>query len=120
MRIASFVRGFTMSALLAASAFAADVTGKWVGKMETPNGSRDVVFNLKQDGDKLTGTTTGRGGDTPIADGAVKGDAVTFSVTRKFQDQEMKTEYKGTVTGATMKMKFEMMGQARELDLKKE
>ena len=116
----SFTRVLTMSALLAASAFAADVTGKWVGKMETPNGSRDVVFNLKQDGDKLTGTTTGRGGDTPIADGAVKGDDVTFSVTRKFQDQEFKTDYKGTVTGATMKMKFEMMGQARELDLKKE
>ncbi len=109
-----------MSAVLAASAFAADVTGKWVGKIETPNGSRNFVFNLKQDGDKLTGTTAGRGGDTPIADGAVKGDAVSFSVTRKFQDREFKTDYSGTVTGDTMKLKFETMGQARELDLKKE
>ena len=115
-----FARVLTMSAVLAASAFAADVTGKWVGKMETPNGSRDVVFNLKQDGEKLTGSTTGRNGETPIADGSVKGDNVAFSVTRKFQDQEVKTDYKGSVAGASLKLKFEMMGEARELDLKKE
>jgi hypothetical protein len=109
-----------MSAVLAATAFAADVTGKWVGKMETPNGSRDVAFNLKQDGDKLTGTTTGRGGETPISDGSIKGDDLAFTVVRNFNGQEFKINYKGKVAGSDLKLKFNMMEQERELDLKKQ
>jgi opacity protein-like surface antigen len=116
----SFVRVLALSAVLAVSAFAADVTGKWVGKMETPNGSRDVIFNLKQDGEKLTGSTTGRGGDTPISDGSVKGDDVAFTVVRSFNGQEFKTNYKGTVAGSDLKLKFTMMEQDREITLKKE
>ena len=115
----SFAKGLGLAAVLAASAFAADVTGKWVGKMETPNGTRDVTLNLKQDGEKLTGTMPGRNGETPISDGMVKGDDVTFAVVRKFNDQEMKINYKGKVTGSDLKLKFEMMGQDRELELKK-
>lgn len=116
----SFTRVFAMSAVLAASAFAADVTGKWVGKMETPNGSRDVVFNLKQDGEALTGSTTGRQGDTPISEGAVKGDDVAFAVVRSFNGQEFKINYKGKVEGSALKLKFTMMDQEREIELKKE
>lgn len=105
---------------LATAAFAADVTGKWVGKMETPNGARDITFNLKQDGEKLTGTTTGRGGDIEISDGSVKGDTVKFSVVRKFQDREMKSDYTGKVEGTSLKLKFSMMDQERELTLTKQ
>jgi opacity protein-like surface antigen len=105
---------------LTTAAFAADVTGKWTGKMETPNGSRDVVFDLKQDGEKLTGSTTGRGGDVQISDGSVKGDAVAFTVVRTFNGNEMKTAYTGKVAGSTLKLKFTMMDQDRELTLTKQ
>ena len=116
MKIASLL----MSAALAASAFASDVTGKWVGKMETPNGTRDSVINLKQDGEKLTGSMPGRNGETPIADGSVKGDDVAFTVVRNFGGEERKINYKGKVAGSEMKLKFEMMGQDREITYKKE
>jgi hypothetical protein len=109
-----------MSAMLAVTAWAADVTGKWVGKIETPNGSRDVTFNLKQDGEKLTGTTSGRQGEVPISDGSVKGDDVAFSVVRNFNGQEFKIDYKGKVEAKNLKLKFTMMDQERELSLAKE
>ena len=53
MRIRSFV---LFSGLLASSCFAADLTGNWV--VSTPNNdgtSRNVYFDLKQDGGRITG-----------------------------------------------------------------
>ena len=120
MNMNSFARALALSALLALVALAADVTGKWVGKIETPNGSRDVTYTLNQDGDKLTGSVSGRNGETPISDGSVKGDSVTFSVVRTFNGQERKATYTGKVTGGEMKLKYQQQGQDRELALKKE
>jgi hypothetical protein len=117
MNMISFARVLTMSALLAASAFAADVTGKWTGKVETPNGSRDVTYTLKQDGETLTGSVPGRqGAEVPISEGTVKGDDISFVVTRG----ERKINYTGKVSGSELKLKYQMQGQDRELTLKKE
>jgi hypothetical protein len=45
-----------MMAFTAASAFAADVTGTWTGKMAGPNGDGfQITFTFKVDGPKLTG-----------------------------------------------------------------
>ena len=44
--------------LLAASAFAADVDGKWTGAMNTRMGDVPVSFTFKADGANLTGSTT--------------------------------------------------------------
>jgi hypothetical protein len=83
---------------------AADVTGKWTAQVPGRNGqTREVTFMLKQDGAKLTGTTSGRQGDTPIADGKVEGDTVSFTVTRNFNGNQMKMTYKGTVTANEIK-----------------
>jgi hypothetical protein len=105
--------------VLAVSAFAGDVTGKWTGKQETPNGTRDVNLTLKQDGDKLTGAISGRGGETPIQDGKVDGDKVTFVVVRNFNGNEFKMQYNGVVAGSELKLKFRLMDSDRELTLKK-
>jgi hypothetical protein len=116
MNITSFGRALALSAVMALGAFAADVTGKWVGKVETPNGSRDVTYTLKQDGETLTGSVPGRNGESPISDGTVKGDDISFSVVRG----ERKTAYTGKVTGGEMKLKYQQQGADRELTLKKE
>jgi len=119
MNVYSFVRMAGLAAILSAAAMAADVTGKWVGKMETPNGSRDVNLTLKQDGEKFTGAMSGRQGDTPISDGSVKGDDVAFSIVRSFNGNEMKMNYKGNVEGGELKMKFQMRDNEREITFKK-
>lgn len=95
---------------------AADITGKWTAKVPGRNGDQDTTFNFKQDGEKLTGTMTGPRGDRPIAEGAVKGDAVSFVV----ESQRGKQTYSGTVAGAEIKFKREGgQGQPREFTAKK-
>lgn len=86
--------------ILALTAWAADVTGKWTAEMAGRNGNtRQMTINLKVDGDKLTGTIGGPRGDTEITDGKVDGDQVSFSVAREFQGQSMKLNYKGQLSG---------------------
>ena len=50
----------SLSAVFTLLAVAADVTGKWVAQVPGRDGqSREVVYNLKADGAKLTGTMSG-------------------------------------------------------------
>jgi hypothetical protein len=102
-------------------AAAADITGTWKASIETPNGARETTFVFKADGDKLTGTVAGgRGGEAPIENGKIKGDDVSFTVTRKFQDREFKMEYKGKVDGDMMKLSTQMGERSVEMTAKKQ
>jgi hypothetical protein len=40
------VLALVMTMGLAATAFAADVTGKWVGNVETPNGPLELTYDF--------------------------------------------------------------------------
>jgi autotransporter translocation and assembly factor TamB len=85
-------------------AYAADVTGKWVGQVTGRQGqTREVTITLKAEGEKLTGTVSGRQGDNPISDGQIKGDDISFTVTQSFQGSEVKVSYKGKVSGDEIK-----------------
>ena len=41
------------------SAQAADVTGKWTAQFDTPIGMQNYTYELKAEGEKLTGKATG-------------------------------------------------------------
>ena len=83
---------------------AASVTGKWTAQVPGSDGqTRDVTFNFKTAGEKLTGTMSGRQGDVEISDGKVKGDEVSFDVTMTMQGNPMKMTYKGKVAGDEIK-----------------
>ena len=122
---------FVMTILLIA-AFglkAADASGKWVAEQPGRNGGppRQITFTFKVDGAKLTGTVSqpGRNGnmDTEISDGKVDGDNISFKVKRTMGDQEMVTEYTGTVSGDSINLKMNMNTpngpMTRELTAKK-
>jgi hypothetical protein len=95
--------------LAVAAAYAADVTGKWVAEMQGRNGTTQTTFDLKADGAKLTGTMQGAMGDpVAIQDGKVEGDAISFVVVRNFGGNEMKTTWKGKVSGDEIKFTREM------------
>jgi hypothetical protein len=103
LRTLSFASAFVLAATLVAQA--ADITGKWTAQVPGRDGqTREQTFTFKVEGEKLTGTTTGRNGDVAITDGTVKGDAIAFTVVMNFQGNEVKLLYKGTVTGAEIKM----------------
>src|SRR5579863_9271889 len=102
----------TLCALLALAslvAFAADITGKWVGEAN-PNGKGGPpTFMLKSDGGAITGTQEGgRGGPVEISNGKMDGDKVSFEVTRDMGDKgKFTTKYSGTVSGGTMKLSMD-------------
>ncbi len=106
-------------------ALAADsVTGKWVYEQAGRQGGtpRQTTLDLKADGAKLTGTVTQpafgrRGGDTPpapvttpISNGKVDGNNVSFEVARDMGGNSMITKYEGAVSGNEMKLKITMPG----------
>jgi hypothetical protein len=109
----------TLAALLAADA----VTGKWTMEQAGRGGGppRVTTFDLKADGAKLSGTATipgfGRGGDTPppptttpISNGKLDGNNVSFEVTREFGGNSFTTKYEGAITGNEMKLKITFPG----------
>ena len=116
------------------AASAADISGKWVvdasaapaGGQGGRGGMGGGTYEFKASGSTLTGSITnpGRNGGEPtvtqIADGKVSGDTFSFSVTRSFGGNEMKTEYTGKVVGDKLELSFDMGGRGtRTMTLKK-
>lgn len=103
------------AALAAATVMAATADGKYVAKMEGPQGrAMEMTFDLKTDGNKLTGTISGgRGGAVEIQDGKVNGNKISFTVKRTFQERTMVMKYDGTVTGSEIKFKQSVEGMDR-------
>ena len=97
-------------ALMAAVAFAADVTGKWTYEMQGRQGAMTGAINLKAEGNSLTGTVSGRGGDTEISNGKIDGDTLSFDVVREFNGNKMVMKYTGTVTPDGIKFRVERAG----------
>jgi hypothetical protein len=101
----------------------ADATGTWKWTVEFNDQKREVTLKLKQEGDKLTGTVTGRNNEeTKIEDGKVKGDEVSFQVTRERDGQKFVMKYTAKLSGDTMKGKVEFGadGQSRDFEAKRE
>jgi hypothetical protein len=84
--------------------WATDVSGKWTAQVPGRDGQpQETTFTFKVEGDKLTGAVSGRQGDTPIADGKISGDEISFTVTRERQGATIKQLYKGKVAGDEIK-----------------
>lgn len=114
-----FAAVVTMTAM-SISMLAADVAGKWVAEMTSPDGQkRQSTFDFKVDGDKLSGTVANARGETKIEDGTVKGDDISFSVTRNFGGNEVKMKYKGKVTGNEMKLNVDAGERSFEMTAKR-
>jgi hypothetical protein len=59
---------------------APNVTGKWTVTLEMSMGTANPALELQQDGEKITGTYTGRYGTFPLQ-GSLTGRAIRFSFT---------------------------------------
>jgi hypothetical protein len=95
--------------LLAVSALAAAIDGKWKAEYAGRDGqTRTTNFTFKADGEKLTGTVSGRQGDTAISEGKISGDEISFTVVRSFQGEERKMQYKGKISGDEIKLTVQM------------
>jgi hypothetical protein len=94
-------------------------TWKWT-TMRQGGQARETTLKLKLEGDKLTGSVSGRQGgqDTAIEDATFKDGEISFKVTREFNGQKFTTKYSGKLSGDTIKGKTESErnGQAQSRD----
>src|SRR5262245_42899213 len=93
----------TLALCLGSAALAADVTGKWKSEFDTQIGHQNYIYELKLDGDKVTGkairTLDGQKTETEIKEGKLTGNDISFVEPLTVQDQDIRIEYKGTVSG---------------------
>jgi hypothetical protein len=75
--------------------------GTWDVTLNSPQGTFNIQFNLKQDGEKLSGIVKGRS-EVPL-EGTLKGKDVVFKWTTKFQDNDLPITLNGVLDGSTMK-----------------
>ena len=102
--------------VLAVSALAADISGKWKATTQGPDGNgMELTMTFKVDGNKLTGTVSSQMGDMPITDGKVDGANITFTV----EAMDQKIVHTGTVSGDEIKIKVDFGGQAMEMTAKR-
>jgi hypothetical protein len=91
-----------MMLVMAGIALAADINGKWKADFDGPDGSKATnTFTFKVDGEKVTGNVHSSisGTDAKIEEGTLKGDDLSFSITRNFGGADSKFFYKGKVKG---------------------
>lgn len=94
--------------LVAGAAFAADIDGKWEGKVDFGGQSMDISYTFKADGNTLTGSTKGpQGNDIAIKDGKIDGNKFSYSLDFGM-GQPMK--FNGEIKGDTIEIKADMSG----------
>jgi hypothetical protein len=110
-----------VSLLTTLTVFAENVSGTWKGSYPGRDGqTRESTLVLKADGEKLTGTVAGgRGGDSEIKDGTIKGSDISFSVVRNFGGNEVTVKYKGKVAGDSIQFKVEAGERSYEMTAKR-
>jgi hypothetical protein len=74
-----------------------DVAGKWTMAMVTSMFNANVALEFKQDAEKLTGTYTGRYGQSPLQ-GTLKKNAIEFVVTIDAEGTTTKMTFWGEVS----------------------
>lgn len=84
---------------LAAGLLAADVSGQWSGDVPRRDGGTDTtVFDLKVDGENVSGTVTTPTATYPIKGGIAQGDDVEFYIGVDM-GREVRFTYTGKVNG---------------------
>lgn len=93
--------------------YAQDITGDWKG---LANGQFEINYTFKVDGEKLTGSSKGPdGSDSPIKDGVIKGNDLSFTI----DIMGGPTKVTGKIKGDTITLSFKVQDNDVSLDLKK-
>ena len=97
--------------LLSLTLFAepAKVAGKWSAALQLEAINSKPTLNIKQDGEKLSGTYEGYYGASPL-EGTIKEKEISFSVTFSIEGSKFIGTFTGTVDGDTMGGRVEFEG----------
>ena len=116
MRNRHFWFVLALCVLVPVVAAAADASGKWKAEFSTPDGTARVnTFTFKVDGANLTGTVAGTQDETPIKNGKISGDDISFSAERPFGT----FTYTGKIKGNEIVFKVAFNDQTFEMTAKR-
>lgn len=100
---------------LAMAADDAKPEGTWKWSFERNGEKIETTLKLKLEGEKLTGTITGRDGkETAIEEAGFKDGEVKFQVTREREGNKIVVKYSGKLSGDTITGKSEAGERSRE------
>ena len=108
----TYTKSIVLAALtlaLAGSAWSADTTvaGKWKGQFDSQIGLQKYTYEFKVDGTNLTGKAVGERemgtNEVVITEGRVSTNGIFFVEPLKFDDNELRIEYTGKVSGDEIK-----------------
>jgi enterochelin esterase-like enzyme len=99
-------------------AVAADLSGIWKSEFDSQIGRQKYTYTLKQEGDKLTGKANseinGEKRETPLSEGKVDDDRVSFVEMLNFNGNDNRIAYSGTIFSNEMKLTREVGTFAKE------
>jgi hypothetical protein len=93
---------FAVASAIPILAQGGSVAGSWDVTLNSPQGTFNMQFNLKQDGEKLTGVVKSQRGERPL-EGTLKGKEVTLKWTTKYEETDLPITLTGALDGSTMK-----------------
>lgn len=103
MKIKSILSTALLLLLATTLSKAADVTGRWLGKL----GNTELALNLKAEGKKLTGTIYTPDGEGPISNGKISGAAISFT----YATNGVTIPFTGTLNGDNLEVGAVMQGK---------
>lgn len=97
-----------------------DLTGKWNSIFKRQDGTpMETTLQLKQNGEKLTGTQAFNENESEISDGKVQGEDVTFKIVREREGRTVTAKYKGKIQSNNSikgEIESDWTGEVRKLD----
>ena len=90
------------------AAQAADISGTWTASFDTQVGKQSYTYEFVVTGGTLTGKARSANGESPLRDGKVENDSVSFVENLRFQDMDLTITYTGKIVSAD-EIKFTRM-----------
>ena len=101
----TLIRTLALALLTLALACAAGIDGKWRAEFESQIGLQKYTFDLKAEGDKLTGKAIhDERGEVAIKDGKISGDEVFFVEELSIEGNSIRVEHKGKIVGDELRL----------------
>jgi hypothetical protein len=122
MKIFIIASGIVTCALALAGPVRAgeNVAGKWTAQFDSQIGVQKYTYEFKVDGTNLTGRATGirdnGTNDVAITEGKINQDEISFVEALRFDDNDIRIEYTGKVSGDEIKL-HRKVGDFAEEDL---